>query len=47
MLDIPVGVAGVGVIFPDDSPVVVDSSNDPNPDEIFPAILCGRVRLPC
>lgn len=44
MLDVLIRVAGVGVIFPDDSPIVVDSSNDPNPDGIFPAILCGRVR---
>ncbi len=44
MLDVLIRVAGVGVIFPDDSPVVVDSSNDPNPDESIPAILCGRVQ---
>ena len=47
MLDILIRVSGVGVIFPDDAPVVVDSSHNPDPNESVPAILFGHVRLPC
>jgi hypothetical protein len=44
MLDVLIRVAGVGVIFPDDSPVIVDSSHNHDPNESIPAILCGRVQ---
>ena len=47
MLDVLIRVAGVGVIFPNNAPVVVDSSHNPDPNESTPAILCGHVRLPC